>query len=89
MHTINRNLGAVFTHMRWIDISFWKLTDIHNLTRQAERNTGEIITNTHTHKQEEKQKKKQEYCDYLHKQIVVQQKEKEIGLFQKNADADR
>lgn len=36
-----------------------------------------------------KQKKKQEYCDYLHKQIVVQQKEKEIGLFQKNADADR
>ena len=36
-----------------------------------------------------KQKKKQESCDYLHKQIVVQQKEKEIGLFQKNADADR
>ena len=36
-----------------------------------------------------KQKNKQEYCDYLHKQIVVQQKEKEIGLFQKNADADR
>lgn len=35
-----------------------------------------------------KQKTKQEYSDYLHKQIVVQQKEKEIGLLQKNADAN-
>lgn len=34
------------------------------------------------------QKTQKEYCDFLHKQIVVQQKEKEIGLFQKNADAD-
>ena len=52
MHTSNRNMGAVFTHMRWIDISSRKLTDIHNLTRQAERNMGAVITITHTHKKD-------------------------------------
>ncbi len=52
MQKSKRNIGAVFTHMRWIDISSRQLTDIHNMTRQAVRNTGAIFTNTHTHKKD-------------------------------------
>ena len=52
MHTSKRYMGALSTLMRWIDITSRKLTDIHNFTRQAERNTGAIFTNTHTHKKD-------------------------------------